>query len=67
MIERCDDTAKSKWLSMLFKELVLGQNNFCLFMRAEKVLSSLSVMDMQTFLKLLLSTNMALILSMNFL
>lgn len=50
MIERCDDTAKSKWLSMLFKELVLWQNNFCLFMRAEKVLSSLSVMDMQTFL-----------------
>ena len=50
MIERCDDTAKSKWLSMLFKELVLEQNNFCLFMRAEKVLSSLSVMDMQTFL-----------------
>lgn len=50
MIERCDDTAKSKWLSMLFKKLVLEQNNSCLFMRAEKVLSSISVIDMQTFL-----------------
>lgn len=52
MIERCDDTIKAMWLSKLFYELVLKNNNSQLFMRAEKVLSSLSVMDVQAFLNM---------------
>ncbi len=52
MIERCDDTMKAGWLSMLFYELVLKRNNSRLFMRAEKTLSSLSVMDVQAFLNM---------------
>lgn len=50
MISRCDDAVKSVWLSKLFKELVLKHNYSRLFMRAEKILSSLSVMDVQAFL-----------------
>lgn len=49
MINRCDDTQKAKWLSKLFYELVLKQQNSELFMRAEKVLS---VMDVLSFLNL---------------
>ena len=52
MINRCDDTLKAKWLSKLFYELVLKNQNSIMFMRAEKVLSSLSVMDVQAFLNL---------------
>lgn len=50
MIQRCDDTQKAKWLSQLFHELVLKRGENLLFMRAEKILSSLSVMDMMNFL-----------------
>lgn len=50
MIERCDNTVKAVWLSKLFYELVLRRNYSRLFMRAEKALSSLSVMDLQAFL-----------------
>lgn len=52
MIERCDDIVKADWLSKLFYELVLKRNYSRLFMRAEKALSSLSVMDMQAFLNM---------------
>ena len=52
MIERCDDTVKAAWLSKLFYELVLKRNWPRLFMRAEKTLSSLSVMDVQAFLNM---------------
>lgn len=52
MIERCDDTVKAIWLSKLFYELVLKRNWPRLFMRAEKTLSSLSVMDVQAFLNM---------------
>lgn len=52
MIERCDDTVKAAWLSKLFFELVLKENAPRLFMRAEKTLSSLSVMDVQAFLNM---------------
>ena len=50
MVDRCDDTIKATWLSKLFYELVLKRNSSRLFMRAEKTLSSLSVMDIQAFL-----------------
>lgn len=50
MIERCDDAVKAGWLSQLFCELVLKRGWSRLFMRAEKTLSSLSVMDVQAFL-----------------
>lgn len=50
MIERCDDTLKAAWLSRLFYELVLKKNWARLFMRAEKTLSVLSVMDVIAFL-----------------
>lgn len=50
MINRCDDTQKAKWLSQLFYELVLKRGWNDMFMRAEKVLSSLSVMDVYAFL-----------------
>ena len=52
MIERCDDVVKATWLSKLFYELVLKRNLSRLFMRAEKTLSSLSVMDVQAFLNM---------------
>lgn len=52
MIHRCDDSVKAKWLSLLFKELVLVQNAPRLFMRSEKILASLSVMDIITFLNM---------------
>ena len=52
MIERCDDTVKAVWLSKLFYELVLRRNCSRLFMRAEKTLSALSVMDIQAFLNM---------------
>lgn len=52
MIERCDDTVKATWLSKLFYELVLKNNLPRVFMRAEKTLSSLSVMDVQAFLNM---------------
>lgn len=52
MIHRCDDTQKAKWLSQLFYELVLINNWPEVFMRAEKVLSSLSVTDMRAFLSM---------------
>ena len=52
MVERCDDTVKANWLSILFYELVLKRNYSRLFMRSEKTLSSLSVMDVQAFLKM---------------
>ena len=52
MIERCDDTVKAMWLSKLFYELVLKRSYSQLFMRAEKTLSSLSVMDVQAFLNM---------------
>ena len=52
MIERCDDAVKAEWLSKLFYELVLKRNYSRLFMRAEKALSSLSVMDLQAFIKM---------------
>ena len=50
MINRCDDTQKAKWLSKLFYEMVLKRGWNDMFMRAEKVLSSLSVMDVYAFL-----------------
>ena len=50
MINRCDDSQKAAWLSKLFYELVLLRQKPTLFMRAEKVLSSLSVMDVFSFL-----------------
>ena len=52
MIQRCDDTVKVAWLSQLFYELVLKRSWSRLFMRAEKTLSSLSVMDVQAFLNM---------------
>ena len=52
MINRCDDEYKAQWLSKLFYEFVLKENNVSLFFRAEKILSALSVGDMITFLKL---------------
>lgn len=52
MIQRCDDAVKAVWLSKLFYELVLKRSYSQLFMRAEKVLSSLSVMDVQSFLNM---------------
>lgn len=52
MINRCDDTQKAQWLSKLFYELVLRQQRSELFMRAEKVLSAMSVMDVLSFLNL---------------
>lgn len=52
MIERCDDTVKTVWLSKLFYELVLKRQYSRLFMRTEKTLSSLSVMDIQAFLNM---------------
>ena len=52
MIQRCDDAMKAKWLSQLFYELVLKRGESRLFMRAEKTLSSLSVMDVQAFLNM---------------
>lgn len=52
MIQRCDDAMKAKWLSQLFYELVLKRSESRLFMRAEKTLSSLSVMDVQAFLNM---------------
>jgi hypothetical protein len=56
MINRCDDTQKAQWLSKLFYELVLKQQRSELFMRAEKVLSAMSVMDVMSFLDLPQST-----------
>lgn len=50
MIDRCDSRIKAEWLSRLFYELVLKRKLSDLFMRAEKILSSISVMDMQSFL-----------------
>lgn len=50
MINRCDDTQKAQWLSKLFYEMVLKRGWNDMFMRAEKVLSSLSVMDVYAFL-----------------
>ena len=50
MVHRCDDTQKARWLSQLFCALVLKRGNGDMFMRAEKVLSSLSVMDVYAFL-----------------
>lgn len=52
MIERCDEVVKSTWLSKLFYEMVLIKNQPRLFMRSEKTLSSLSVMDVQAFLNI---------------
>lgn len=52
MINRCDDTQKARWLSKLFYELVLQRGMSDVFMRVEKVLSSLSVMDVMSFLDL---------------
>lgn len=52
MIQRCDDAMKAKWLSQLFYELVLKRSESRLFMRAEKTISSLSVMDLQAFLNM---------------
>lgn len=52
MIQRCDDAMKARWLSKLFYELVLKRNEARLFMRAEKALLSLSVMDLQAFLNM---------------
>lgn len=52
MIARCDDSIKAEWLSKLFYHLVLKKKYSHLFMRAEKALSSLSVMDIQVFLGL---------------
>ena len=52
MINRCDDTQKAKWLSKLFYHLVLKKGYSDVFMRSEKTLSSLSVMDVYSFLAL---------------
>lgn len=52
MIHRCDDTQKAIWLSQLFYHLVLQRGYNDLFMRAEKALSVLSVMDVYKFLEL---------------
>ena len=52
MIHRCDDSQKAKWLSQLFYVLVLKKGLSGLFMRAEKVLSALSVVDVYSFLSL---------------
>ena len=52
MIHRCDDSQKAKWLSQLFYVLVLKNGTPGLFMRAEKVLSALSVVDVYSFLSL---------------
>ena len=56
MIDRCDDRQKAKWLSQLYYELVLKQQKSELFMRSEKVLSAMSVMDVMSFLDLPQST-----------
>ena len=50
MVHRCDDTQKARWLSQLFCDLVLKRGWGDMFMRAEKVLSSLSVVDVYAFL-----------------
>ena len=50
MVDRCDDTLKAQWLSKLFYVLVLKEGMGNVFMRAEKVLSGLSVMDVMLFL-----------------
>lgn len=52
MIDCCDDSQKANWLSQLFYVLVLKNGLSSLFMRAEKVLSSLSVTDVYSFLSL---------------
>lgn len=52
MINRCDNTQKAKWLSKLFYHLVLKKGYSDVFMRSEKILSSLSVMDVYSFLAL---------------
>lgn len=52
MINRCDDSLKARWLSVLFKELVLKRDDSRMFMRSEKVLASLSVMDILAFLNM---------------
>lgn len=52
MIHRCDDSLKAKWLSQLFYSLVLKRGMSAMFMRTEKVLSALSVMDVLSFLSL---------------
>ena len=52
MVHRCDDTQKARWLSQLFCELVLKKGWGDMFMRAEKVLSGMSVMDVMAFLEL---------------
>lgn len=51
MIDRCDSRIKAGWLSLLFYEFVLKRQMSDLFMRAEKILSAISVMDMQYFLR----------------
>lgn len=52
MINRCDDTQKAKWLSKLFYHLVLKKGYNDVFMRVEKTLSSLSIVDVYSFLGL---------------
>lgn len=52
MLNRCDDSFKAKALSKLFYALVLIENNPSMFMRAEKVLSSMSIMDLMSFLSI---------------
>lgn len=52
MLHRCDDSFKAKALSRLFYALVLIEKNPSMFMRAEKVLSSLSIIDLISFLSI---------------
>ncbi|MDO4803156.1 MAG: hypothetical protein Q4A15_13395 [Prevotellaceae bacterium] len=52
MINRCDNSLKAGWLSKLFYQMILKWQKSSLFMRSEKILSSLSVMDIQSFLDL---------------
>lgn len=52
MIDRCDNILKAEWLSKLFYQMILKWQKSSLFMRSEKILSALSVMDVQSFLAL---------------
>lgn len=56
MINRCDDKFKADSLSKLFYQLVLKKNAPSLFMRSEKIISSISTWDLQVFLSIDMDT-----------
>lgn len=49
MIQRCDDTNKANVLSLLFKKIVLENQNSTMFLRAEKVIFALTYDDIRYF------------------